>query len=110
MKELTVLEQIILASIFSLDDEAYGVAIRLRVKSLTGKNLMYGTLYNALDQLRRKGFIRKAKSKEPDAGREKRGRVYYALSPSGKKALRSAHRLQKTIWDSIPHLLKDGES
>ncbi|MFC2142480.1 PadR family transcriptional regulator [Acidobacteriota bacterium] len=110
MKELTVLEQIILASIFSLDGDAYGVAIRKRVKSLTGKNLMYGTLYNALDQLRRKGYILKAKSSKPDEGREKRGRVYYSLSPSGKKALRSAHRLQKTIWDSIPDLIKDRES
>ena len=53
MKEPTILEQIILASIYSLDDAAYGVAIRKRVQSLTGKNLMYGTLYNALDQLRR---------------------------------------------------------
>jgi DNA-binding PadR family transcriptional regulator len=110
MKELTVLEQIILASIFSLEEEAYGVAIRQRVKSLTGKNLMYGTLYNALDQLHRKGLIRKSKKNTSVEGREKHGRVYYRLTPGGKKALRSAHRLQKTIWDSIPGLLRDGES
>lgn len=109
MKDLTVLEQIILASIAGLEEEAYGVAIRKNIKNLTHKNLMYGTLYNALDQLSRKGFIRKTKGKTGDS-RGSHSRVYYTVAPSGKKALRSAHRLQETIWASIPDLIKDGES
>ena len=107
MKELTVLEQIILASIFSLDDEAYGLAIRQRVKALTGKSLMYGTLYNALDQLRRKGFIHKGTRSKTGAEDETRGRVYYTVSSGGKRALRAAHKLQTTIWESIPGLIKE---
>ena len=110
MKELTVLEQIILASIFSLEDDAYGVAIRKNVKALTGKNLMYGTLYNALDQLRKKDLIRKAKREDSVAGRGKHGRVFYTVSPRGKKALRSAYCLQKSIWDSIPEIIKGSKS
>lgn len=110
MKELTVLEQIILASIFNLENEAYGVAIRQRVKAVTGKNLMYGTLYNALDQLRKKGFIRKSGQSKSDKSRMIHGRVYYTVTPFGKRALRSAYSLQKTIWDSIPDLVKDSES
>lgn len=110
MKELTVLEQIILASIFNLEDDAYGVAIRKRVKAITGKNLMYGTLYNALDQLRKKGFIRKTKQNHSGASRETRGRVYYTVTPYGKRALRSAYRLQKSLWESIPDVIEDGKS
>ncbi|MDH4218337.1 MAG: hypothetical protein OEY18_05735 [Candidatus Aminicenantes bacterium] len=49
MRGLTVLEQIILSAIVSLEDEAFGVAIRKKVKAFTGKGIMYGTLYNALD-------------------------------------------------------------
>ena len=108
MKELTVLEQIILVSIISLEDDAYGVAIRQKIKSLTGKSLMYGTLYNALDQLHRKGFIRKVKA-GVDEDRAQHGRVYYTVFPNGEKALRSAYRLQKTIWGSVPELIKDFE-
>ena len=107
MKELTVLEQIILVSIISLKENGYGMAIRQRIKSLTGKSLMYGTLYNALDQLYRKGFISKSKNKSP-ADRE-HGRVYYTVSPSGSRALESAYRLQKTIWGSVPDLIKNFE-
>ena len=109
MKVLTVLEQIILSAIYSLEDEAFGVAIRKKIKAFTGKSIMYGTLYNALDQLLRKGYIRKTEGKQP-TGRGIHGRVYYALTPSGRKSLLSAFKLQRTIWANIPDLIKDYES
>lgn len=109
MKVLTVLEQIILSAIVSLEDEAFGVAIRKKIKAFTGKSIMYGTLYNALDQLLRKGYIKKTAGKKT-VGRGVHGRVYYALTPAGKKSLLSAFRLQKTIWANIPDLVKDQES
>lgn len=109
MKGLTVLEQIILSAVVSLEDEAFGLAIRKKIKAFTGKSIMYGTLYNALDQLLRKGFIKKTEGKVP-AGRGVHGRVYYALTPAGQKSLLSAYKLQKTIWDNVPDLVKDQES
>lgn len=107
MKELTVLEQIILVSVINLEEGAYGMSIRQKIKTLTGKSLMYGTLYNALDQLHRKGYIRKAK-KIPAAA-QGHGRVYYTISPGGSRALKSAYRLQKDIWGSVPDLIRDSE-
>lgn len=109
MKGLTVLEQIILSAIYRLEDEAFGVAIRKKIKAFTGKSIMYGTLYNALDQLLRKGYVRKTEGKQT-AGRGIHGRVYYALTPAGKKSLLSAFKLQKTIWANVLDLVKDLES
>jgi len=109
MKVLTVLEQIILSAIVSLEDEAFGVAIRKKIKASMGKSIMYGTLYNALDQLLRKGYIRKTEGKQA-VGRGVHGRVYYALTPAGRKSLLSAFKLQRTIWANIPDLVKDYES
>lgn len=109
MKVLTVLEQIILSAIFSLEDEAFGVAIRKKIKAFTGKNIMYGTLYNALDQLLRKGYIKKTSGRLA-VGRGVHGRVYYALTLSGRRSLLSAFKLQRTIWANIPDLIKDYES
>ncbi len=86
MKELTVLEQMVLVSILNLEQDAYGVAIRKRISSLTRKNLMYGTLYNALDQMHRKGLIQKSKKKPTGTSRGLHGRVYYTLTGAGKKA------------------------
>jgi DNA-binding PadR family transcriptional regulator len=109
MKVLTVLEQLILSAVVNLEDEAFGVAIRKKIKAFTGKSIMYGTLYNALDQLLRKGYIRKTEGKQP-AGRGVQGRVYYALTPAGRKSLLSTFKLQRTIWANIPDLIKDYES
>jgi len=106
MKELTLLEQIILAAIIALEEDAFGVSIRKKVEKLTGKRLMYGTLYNALDQLLRKEYVSKTKGTTSTA-RGGRPRIYYALTENGKKALEASYNLQKTIWKSIPGFLGD---
>jgi len=106
MKELTVLEQIILSVIWTLKDNAYGVSVRQRVKHVAGKNLNYGTLYNNLEQLLRKGYVRKAKG-EASPDRIGRPRIFYSLTPAGKKALWEAYRLHSTIWDSIPDFVEN---
>lgn len=76
MKELTLLEQMISAAIVALKEDAYGVSIRKRVEKPTGKRLMYGTLYNALDQLLRKGYITKIKG---TTSSERGGRLGFAM-------------------------------
>ena len=106
MKELTLLEQMILAAVIALKEGAYGVSIRKRVEKLTGKRLMYGTLYNALDQLLRKGYVKKTKG-TTSSTRGGRPRIYYDLTSMGKSALQASYDLQRTIWESIPEFLGD---
>jgi PadR family transcriptional regulator PadR len=106
MKELTLLEQMILAAVIALEKDSYGVSIRKKVEKLTGKRLMYGTLYNALSQLLRKGYVSKTKGTTSTA-RGGRPRIYYTLTPEGKEALRTSYNLQQSIWKSIPGFLGD---
>ena len=106
MRELSVLEQIILASIIHLGEEAYGLAIRKTAKSLSGKSLMYGALYNVLDQLSRKEYVTK-KIHKPEARDGGHERIYYVVTREGKDALRTAYRLHKSIWTSIPEITRE---
>ena len=106
MKELTLLEQIILTAIVALKEDAYGVSIRKRAEKLTGKRLMYGTLYNALDQLLRKDYVTRTQGTTSTV-RGGRPRIYYSLSPEGEAALRASYNLQNSIWESIPDFLRD---
>ncbi|MFC2157064.1 PadR family transcriptional regulator [Acidobacteriota bacterium] len=101
MKELTLLEQMILAAIIALEEDAFGVSIRKRVEKLTGKRLMYGTLYNALDQLSRKRYVTKTQGTTSSA-RGGRPRIYYTLTSTGQNALQASYDLQQAIWESIP--------
>jgi len=100
MKILTIFEQIILASIITLKGDAYGVSIRKRAKDLSGKSIMYGSLYNILDQLHRKAYVTRAKKKPPldEGGHEK---IFYTVTPSGMKALQKVQAIQSAIRDSL---------
>lgn len=106
MKELTVAEEMILTAILRLGDNAYGVAIRKKVTEVTQKEIIYGTLYNLLDQLGRKGYVSKSRG-TPTPERGGRSKIYYALTPSGVEALQHSHRLHKKIWDGLPDLAAD---
>lgn len=97
MKDLTSLEQMILGAIWSLDEDAYGVSIKKRVVDLSGRDLMYGTLYNALAQLVRKELVAKSKG-EPTPERGGRGKIFYRLTPLGIRAFREAYLVQHSFW------------
>jgi DNA-binding PadR family transcriptional regulator len=103
MKDLTPLEQMILGAIWSLGEDAYGVSIKKRVVDLSGRDLMYGTLYNALGQLVRKEFVEKSKG-EPTPERGGRGKIYYRLTSLGLRAFREAYEIQLSFWGRLAEL------
>jgi DNA-binding PadR family transcriptional regulator len=101
MKDLTVPEQLILTAIWRLGENAYGVTIRRKVAEVTQKDLIYGTLYNFLDQLLRKGYVTKTPS-EPTGERGGRRKMIYGITEKGLLALKEARELQEAIWEGIP--------
>lgn len=103
---ISILEEIILSAVHRLEDNAYGVTIRVKVCEVTGRDLIYGTLYNTLDQLVRKGHIRKTRGR-PKPERGGRSRMYYTLTPGGIQALQDARELHNKIWRGLPDLTSD---
>jgi DNA-binding PadR family transcriptional regulator len=103
MRDLTKAEETILLTILRIKDDAYGVAIKRRIHKTTGKSLPYGTLYFILDQLTKKGYVKRSigESKPERGGRS---RIYYTLTPEGNKALEYAYDMQKKIWNGYGKL------
>ena len=60
MKELTKDEETLLITILGLGEDAYGVAVKQHLQKKTGKALPYGTLYFILDQLTKKGYVKRS--------------------------------------------------
>ena len=87
-----------LISILSLSDDAYGVKIREKVINLTGKTMVFGTLYNNLDQLVRKGYVT---TKKDDSKKDSK-KVFYVVTETGKKALQECKGLQESLWAALP--------
>lgn len=100
MKYLTRQEEIYLLAIWRLKDNAYGVKIKKQITDMTCKDISYGALYFTLEQLFKKGYVIRSIG-EPTPVRGGCRKIYYNLTPEGKKALKAAHKLQRSIWDGI---------
>lgn len=101
MSNLTIKEQIYLIAIWHLNDDAYGVKIREKIIELTGKSMVFGTLYNNLDTLVKKGYVITKKG-ETIPNRGGNTKVFYKITEEGKKALQESRELQESIWMPIP--------
>lgn len=102
--DLTLHEQILLLSIWRLHGDAYGVAIRRNIMEVTNRTLHYGTLYNSLDKLVKKGYVM-TKRGEPTPERGGRSKIYYELTRVGLTALQRARELQMSMWEGIPDFI-----
>jgi PadR family transcriptional regulator PadR len=110
MKDLTKIEEILLVAIWRLKENAYGVRIRQHVSSAIGKELTYGHLYSALNQLAAKEYVEKSEGKST-ARRLGRPRVYYSITPDGLEALKEAMAVNEKLWSGLSkHALEHGET
>jgi PadR family transcriptional regulator PadR len=100
MKLLSRIEEIILLSIWRLDDEAYGIAIREEVVKATGKRWLLGAIYGPLGRLHKNKYVTSVKG-EPTPERGGRAKVYYRLTKKGKDALAESYRVNTLIWEGI---------
>jgi PadR family transcriptional regulator PadR len=103
MYELTRNEELILLSIWKLKNNAYGVTIRVDFKTVTGKALNYGSLYNTLYRLTQRGFVKTSESL-PLRRQGGRRKILYTLTSRGEKALAEAQKVQKLAWGKVPDL------
>jgi PadR family transcriptional regulator PadR len=100
MKDLTKIEEMLLVAIWHLQEKAYGVKIRQYVSTVVGKELTYGHLYSALNQLAIKKYVIKSMGRAP-AQRLGRPRIYYSISPEGVNALKEAMAMNEKLWSGI---------
>ena len=100
MKLLSRSEEIVLMSIWRLQDEAYGVSIRKEVSKATGQDWSIGAVYAPLHRLEEKGYVQTRKG-EPESKRGGRSKVYYHLTPTGKQALLAVKHVHEALWSGI---------
>ena len=97
-------EQIVLAAVASLRDNAYGVSIHAAVGELAApKSVSLGAVYATLDRLEDKKLIRSWLS-EPTRERGGRSKRHYQLNPDGEHALQESVRTARRICDAVERL------
>lgn len=94
-------EQLVLTSILSLHENAYGVTIHSKVQELAGPRIVsLGAVYITLDRLEDKGLIASWLS-DPTPERGGRAKRYYRIEALGEQALEESALTAKRIWDII---------
>jgi len=101
MTLLTRTEELLLLSVWRLQGEAYGLAVRRQMSELLDRNMSVGAVYIPLERMVRKGFLLSEESSPTDkrGGRRKR---FYRLSAKGVDALRNVRAVQEKAWAGFP--------
>jgi DNA-binding PadR family transcriptional regulator len=99
-------EQIVLLAILRVGpDRAYAIPVREEIEARTGRQVARGALYTALERLADKRCVTSSLG-EPLAERGGRARRYYAVTPTGLRALRASRRALLELWHGLESLLE----
>lgn len=101
MKQLTRADETLLVAIHCLGGDAFSTAILEELLERAEKKVTVGSLWVSLDSLAERGYVRKNPRPGDSGGRP---RVYYTLSPKGRRALKRTREMQERLWSGIPPL------
>jgi PadR family transcriptional regulator, regulatory protein PadR len=98
-------EQLVLAAILSLREDAYGVTIHEKVANLAQpKKISLGAIYVTLDRLEDKGFVSSWLS-DPTSERGGRAKRCYRVEAVGEQALQESTATAMRISEAITRVL-----
>jgi len=96
-------EELVLLTIWRLQEEAYGVSILNELNDKTEKEWSLGAIYAPLHRLEQKGLV-STRLGEPGSKRGGRRTVLYSLTTGGKEALLDLREVQNSLWKGLAGL------
>jgi DNA-binding PadR family transcriptional regulator len=95
-------EELVLLTVATLADQAYGVSIMHYIIKETGRSVNISAVHEVLKRLERKGLL---KSKMGGATTERGGRRkrFFILTSTGKKTLDEAMKLKIQLYKRVPN-------
>jgi DNA-binding PadR family transcriptional regulator len=96
-------ELLVLLAVIRVADDAYGVTIAEAIEESTGRDVLLGSVYAALERLEQKGLVTSSLG-EPTAARGGRAKRYFQATSSGVREARAARRALTSLWRRVPKL------
>lgn len=97
MKTITRTEEMMMLSILNLGDEAYLVAIKDYLESLTGKSISMTSVHLPLSRLEKIGYL-DSEMGEATAVRGGRRKKIYSVTKAGFAALEDYKAMSDKLW------------
>jgi PadR family transcriptional regulator PadR len=91
-------EELVLLTIASLDDDAYGVSIKEDIEKRADRSISIGALHSTITRLEEKGLI-KSWLGDPTQERGGRRKRFFELTHQGKLSLHEVKALRDQLWD-----------
>jgi PadR family transcriptional regulator PadR len=102
-------EQLILAAVLLLGENAYGVTIHEKVEQLAkGRSVALGSVYVTLDRLQQKGYFTSWFS-DPTPGRGGRAKRFFKITACGATALNESIRVSANLVENFRKIKNIGE-
>jgi PadR family transcriptional regulator, regulatory protein PadR len=100
---LTDFELMLLVAILRIGDDAYGVQIAREIEATSGRRVLLGAAYAALDRLERNGLVG-SRVGNPTAERGGRARRFFHVTPRGVRAAQDTQQALVAMWSGVPQL------
>ncbi len=93
-------DEILMLTILSLKDEAYGVTIMKHLTEITGREWSIGAIYDPLYRLEKNGFVRSDLTM-PTKERGGRSKRVYKVSDKGIEALKQHKNVREGLYNRL---------
>lgn len=93
----------VILALIRLGDNAYGVPISREIEASTGREVVVGSVYAALERLEQKGLVSSSLG-EPTAERGGRAKRYFQVTPKGWREVRKTRQALISLWRGLPEL------
>ncbi|HMD34161.1 MAG TPA: helix-turn-helix transcriptional regulator [Vicinamibacterales bacterium] len=94
-------ELLVLTAVVRLGDGAYGVNIAGEIEEHSGRAVVVGSVYGALERLEGKGFVT-SRLADPTPERGGRAKKYFRVTAAGLRHVREAQRVLTALWRRVP--------
>lgn len=100
-KHIGELEEIVMLTIGILDEDAYGLAIKMDIEQRLGRKVSMGAMHTGLYRLEKKGYL-SSKLGEATSVRGGKPKRYYRVTMHGQQTLKETRDDRSKLWASIP--------
>jgi len=100
---LTDFELMILLATLRVGEDAYGVQIAREIERISGRKVLLGAAYAALDRLERNELVASTVG-NPTAERGGRAKRFFRVTPRGLRAVKETRQALVALWQDLPQL------
>ena len=97
-------ELIVLLAVVRLGPDAYGMRIWQEIESQTGRSVIIGAVYAALERLERKGCVASWMG-DPTPERGGRAKRHFRIGRKGLAAIERSRRILTSMWAGLDPIL-----